>query len=170
MQMLKTVGLLLVALCGVLSGTAMALGLKERVRALELSKTLLQAFAAELSYSLAPPDEIVARLSARETLAKAGYLARCGERCGGGTPFPQAWRDAVRAEPGALSREDVEVLASLSDTLGRCDLTEALGALNRAGEALELSLTEAREYARTHGKLYRTLGALAGVFFIILWI
>lgn len=167
---MKLCGLGLVALCAVCAGLAMSLSLTERVKALELARAVLESFARELEYSLAPPDAIVTRLARRETLSAAGYLPACQSLCARGIPFPEAWREAVRDNPGSLSPEDTRTLAGPADTLGRCGAEEELAALGRAREALAVSLEEAREYARTHGKLYRTLGMLSGAFLVILWI
>lgn len=168
MQVIRLTGLALLALCAVCAGWSMALTLSERVRALELAEAVLDAFSSELSYSLAPPDEILFRLRERETLEKACYLSSCGTLCRQGQPFPKAWRQAVLETPGGLSKEDADMLASLSDTLGRCPLPEELAALDRVRGLLSVSLDEAREYARSHGKLYRTLGMLSGAFLVIL--
>lgn len=169
MQIIRLTGLALIALCAAGMGMALALTLTERVKSLELARSVLEAFSGELSYSQAPPDEIVSRLAARETLSKAEYLPAC-RALGETLPFPEAWRRAVEENPGKLSAGDVGILTALSDTLGRCDLETALAALNRAMEELELALRGAREYAGTHGKLYRTLGMLSGAFLVILWI
>lgn len=169
MQIIRLTGLALVALCAAGVGMALAAALTERVKALELARAVLESFSGELSYSQAPPDEIVSRLAARETLSRAEYLPVCGTLCKT-IPFPEAWRRAVEENPGKLSAGDVRILTALSDTLGRCDLETALTALNRALEELELALCGAREYAGTHGRLYRTLGMLSGAFLVILWI
>lgn len=170
MPVIKLCGLALVALCAICSGMALAMTLTERVRALELARAVLDSFAKELEYSLAPPDAIAARLARRETLSQAAYLPACQKLCAQGMPFPESWREAVRENRGSLSPGDAETLAAPADTLGRCGLAEELAALERAGEALSVTLEEAREYARTHGKLYRTLGMLSGAFLVILWI
>lgn len=169
MQIIRLTGLALIALCAAGVGMALAFALTERVKALELARAVLESFSGELSYSQAPPDEIVSRLAGRETLSNAEYLLVCRTLCET-IPFPAAWSRAVAENPGSLSAGDARILTALSDTLGRCDLEAALTALNRALEELEVSLCGAREYAATHGKLYRTLGMLSGAFLVILWI
>lgn len=170
MSVLKLTGLALIALCATGIGMEMAFSLSQRVRALDLAQTVLESIAGELSYHLAPPEQIMKSLAARTTLGKAEYLTACQEFCGEGIPFPQAWNQAVRKYGGALSARDREILTAVSETLGTCSEKEALAALERAKKLLQEELKNAREYARVHGKLYRTLGMLSGVFLVILWI
>ncbi len=170
MSVLKITGLALVALCTTGMGMEMAFSLSQRVRALELAQTVLESIAGELSYTLAPPEEIIKSLTARTTLCKAGYLTACQSFCRKGVPFPQAWNRAVREWKGALSARDREILTAVSETLGTCSEKEALTALEGAKRLLQEELKNAQEYAQVHGKLYRTLGMLSGVFLVILWI
>lgn len=58
----------------------------------------------------------------------------------------------------------------LSDILGQASLEEQLTSLAHVKRILDASLEQARGYAESHGKLYRTLGALGGVFLVIFWI
>lgn len=170
MPILKITGLAFIALCTTGIGMEMAFSLSQRVRALELAQTVLESIAGELSYHLAPPEQIIKSLAARTTLRKAEYLTTCQAFCGKGIPFPRAWDQAVRKCGGALSARDREILTAVSETLGTCSEQEALAGLERAKRLLQEELKDAQEYARVHGKLYRTLGMLSGVFLVILWI
>lgn len=169
--LLRPLGFLLLVLCTTGVGIVLAGGLTERVKALELAEAVLDGLTAELSYSLAPLDEAVGRLVRRETLSKAAYLELCGRKCAEEElPFPMAWRAAVTESPGALDKEDAEVLEALADTLGQSDLGEQLVAIDRSRALLKARLEEARTEAGNRGKLYRTMGMLTGVFLVILWI
>lgn len=170
MQLLKITGLALVGLCAVLGGYSMSLKLMQRVKALELALAVLDAISAELGYSLAPPDALIARLAQRDDFAQIPYLVQCDALCRGGTAFPQAWRCAVQEAHGYLTAQDARILEGLSQVLGQCGLAETLTGIARAQGFLETALCEARDVARERGKLYRTLGMLSGAFLIILLI
>lgn len=170
MSVLKLTGLALIALCTTGIGMEMAFSLSQRVRALELAQAVLESISGELSYHLAPPEQIIKSLAARKTLCKAEYLTACQAFCGKNIPFPLAWNQAVRKSGGALSARDREILTAVSETLGTCSEKEALADLERARLLLQEELKEAREHVRVHGKLYRTLGMLSGVFLVILWL
>lgn len=125
LMILKVCGMLLVVACTTSIGISMAQALSRRVRELEGCIALLTGMEGELSYSLAPPDEAVARLEERESAQEAPFLPACAALCRKGTPFPQAWREAVEKQGGSLTREDAAIVEALADTLGQCDLDRA---------------------------------------------
>ena len=179
LMILKVCGMLLVVACTTSIGIAMAQALSRRVRELEGCIALLTGMEGELSYSLAPPDEAVARLEERESAQEAPFLAcgkgvpflpACAALCRKGTPFPQAWREAVAKQGGSLTREDAAIVEALADTLGQCDLDGQLSSLSHAKALLAMQLAAARERCESHGKLYRTMGLLAGAFVVVFFI
>ncbi|WP_418703926.1 stage III sporulation protein AB, partial [Anaerotruncus massiliensis (ex Liu et al. 2021)] len=83
---------------------------------------------------------------------------------------PQAWREAVEKQGGSLTREDAAIVEALADTLGQCDLDGQLSSLSHAKALLAMQLAAARERCESHGKLYRTMGLLAGAFVVVFFI
>lgn len=170
MSVLKLCGMALVFTGAVMTGIQAAKLLGSRVRQLELAIAVLGGMEGEFSFCLSPPDETVQRLLTRESFAQAQYLALCDTYCKEGAPFPSAWRCAAKDGAGALAAEDVQILASLADTLGQSDLNGQLTALSHTKSLLSIRLEHARERSATRGKLYRTMGMLTGLFLIILWV
>ena len=170
LMILKVCGMLLVVACTTSIGISMAQALSRRVRELEGCIALLTGMEGELSYSLAPPDEAVARLEERESAQEAPFLPACAALCRKGTPFPQAWREAVEKQGGSLTREDAAIVEALADTLGQCDLDGQLSSLSHPKALLAMQLAAARERCESHGKLYRTMGLLAGAFVVVFFI
>ena len=166
---MKIGGMVLVIACTTSIGISFARALTERVRELERTLAALSSLVTELSYSLAPPAEAVAKLDERET-ESAAFIPACASLCRRGKPFPQAWREAALMFHGALSQEDAEILAGLSDTLGQCGLEGELSSLEHTRTLLSMQLDTARARSATHGRLYRTLGLLTGAFVIIFFI
>ena len=166
----KICGMILLFVCATSVGISMAHALSDRVHALESSLAVLGGLETELSYSLAPPDEVVTRLDGREAFSSAAFLPACASSCRIGMPFPQAWRKAVNEHRGCLTSEDAGLIASLADVLGQCDLEGQLTAISHIRELLQVQLDGARRYCETHAKLYRTMGMLCGAFFIIFFI
>ena len=89
------------------------------------------------------------------------FLAVCRDKLAGGAAFSESFESAVM-EAG-FDGQTRAVLLPLARELGSADLESQLAALAYAISRLsEISDTQ-REHCRTHGKLYRTLGALCGV-------
>ncbi|MBC8584195.1 stage III sporulation protein AB [Youxingia wuxianensis] len=168
--MMKITGMILIAACTTGIGISMAQELSEKVHKLETVIAALCTIADQLSYSLAPLDEIVGDLVKRGSFSQLFFLQSCQEFCISGLPFPTAWRKAVEENRDQLEEEDKGVLAGLADTLGQYDVGGQLTRIEHTKSLLQLRLNEAREKCTTHSKLYRTLGILAGAFFIIIFI
>lgn len=166
---LKFAGLFLIGLSAFGVGMSAAHALGEQVHELETARAVLDGLAGELSYGLTPLDEAVNRLCRRESLQRAVYLETCAGFCREGKPFPEAWRESI-CQNRRFSEPDKEALIGLSDILGQASLEEQLTSLAHVKRILDASLEQARGYAESHGKLYRTLGALGGVFLVIFWI
>lgn len=167
---LKVCGMLLVVACTTSIGISMAQALSRRVKELEGCIALVTGLEGELSYSLAPPDEAVARLEEREAAQEAPFLSACAALCRKGAPFPEAWRKAIGTQSGSLTQEDAAIVEALADTLGQCDLDGQLSSLTHAKSLLSMQLSAARERCESHGKLYRTMGLLAGAFVVVFFI
>ncbi len=164
---MKTSGMILIVVCTTSLGLSMAKTLWNRVQELEAAFSALTALEGELRYTLAPPDEAVMRLESRESLAKAAFLPACASFCRQGMPFPKAWLRAVSEATGDMHPDDLDILSSLSDVLGQCDIQSQLTQLAGARERLGVQLEQARAKAASHAKLYRTMGVLAGAFIVV---
>ena len=160
--------MILIIVCTTSIGISFAHTLTGRVEQLDLAIGVLFGLESELSYSMAPPDEIVGRLEQRESMAGAVYLPCCASLCRQGMPFPEAWRHAVRENHGLLSSADVYILSGLSDPLGQCDLNGQLASITHAKSLLQIQADNARVWCASHAKLYRTMGLLTGAFLVVI--
>ena len=77
---MKIGGMVLVIACTTSIGISFARALTERVRELERTLAALSSLGTELSYSLAPPAEAVAKLDERET-ESAAFIPACASLC-----------------------------------------------------------------------------------------
>lgn len=171
LMILKVCGMLLVVACTTSIGISMAQALSRRVRELEGCIALLTGMeGGAFLQSGASRRGRRAAGGARESAQEAPFLPACAALCRKGTPFPQAWREAVEKQGGSLTREDAAIVEALADTLGQCDLDGQLSSLSHAKALLAMQLAAARERCESHGKLYRTMGLLAGAFVVVFFI
>jgi hypothetical protein len=85
------------------------------VEELENAIAILNGIESELSYSMAPPDEIIGRLKSGIYVRRA-ILPCCASLCRHGIPFPEAWKRAVKENRGFLVSPDYCGSGRLSDT------------------------------------------------------
>lgn len=146
-----------------MTGASKASGLSKRVITLEYVIRLYQFMHDRLKYMRPSIDSLVNQAASAEEFAKLGFLAECGEKMRTGESFSESWRESVSRNANALGKQSAAIVADLSGILGRSDLESQLAALEYGKSMLETRLVEAREYASRHGRLYRTLGVLAGL-------
>ena len=90
----------------------------------------------------------------------------------GNRPFSEVWRLAAeRIPPGvSLTKRDRENLRSLGGKLGYTDRNMQERTLLFYLEQLDETTSNVKEEVEILGKLYRTLGVAAGVFWFVLFI
>lgn len=100
-----------------------------------------------------------------ESLSCLSCIATASDLLKSGTSFPVAWKKAVRSfsKDSTMIKEDLEILASLAEVIGASDLEGQLNALEMAESQFQHQLDKARQAHEKKGKLFRSLGALAGI-------
>lgn len=132
----------------------------------------VRCLAGQIRYRTPPVLELIESTAGMDEFSVLPFVGACAQRCRSGTPFPEAWAQAVgdKKLTGELSRRDVELLLSFGRQLGT---TDAVGQLENCAlheEQLGEALRSAREDRTQRGKLYRRLGVLCGAAAIlILW-
>lgn len=142
----------------------------KRVRQLEGFIGALQSISTEIRYLSAPLEDIMAKCDALPEFKELRVFGRCRELFLREHDFPSAWEQALReAKPDlALDPGDHEALLWFGKVLGTTDVEGQTANCERFGELLGQRLQRAREDQAKHGKMYTSLGVLAGVFFVVL--
>lgn len=140
-----------------------------RISQLETSQNLVIDLISQLGYTLKPAEELIRELASEERFSKLPYLnffanAKSEELL----PFPQRWKQAVRAYPGELSQEEKKLVEQIGDIVGAYDLQAQLEQLrclsHQMGQVVQ-KLQAQEERSRT---LCTSLGPLAGIALAIL--
>ena len=168
--MLKLVGAILLTGGGAWMGLNAAGELRSRIKALEAWQDALTLLRSELAFRLPAMPALTATLidrsrePARGTFAELEKgLERLGEQS-----FEELWRAALTAHAGGLNGEDLELLQSLGDLLGRYGWEDQCRGLESVRQELGRRSLQAREDQRQKGKAYGTLGLALGAFMTIL--
>lgn len=132
--------------------------------------SLLGEMLERLRYLQPTMRGLIRSLAAMERFEDLAFLRDCARRLEDGRPFPAAWRESLKADSAALGREESELLLGLGDSLGVTDLNSQLDAIACTREILGARLEQARSYADSHARLYRTMGVLLGLALLILFI
>ena len=146
----------------------MAYSLSVKVMRIEHSIALMSFFYDRMRYLCPTVPALIESAVESRSFSDCTYLTDCYSHMRTGATFSQSWEQALLQCHDTLGREECEVLASLAPVLGATHLESQLSSIAYTRELLQVRLTAAREHTKTHTRLYRTLGMLAGVGIVIL--
>jgi stage III sporulation protein AB len=146
-------------------GITMSSKLSKRASELELLLVLIEKIQTYLRYKRSPTNQLIEELSEYDMFSPFKFLKDCKKMLESSLDFPTAWKNGVLQNQYNMNLVpgDISIVCSLSDILGATDVDGQLSALDLTSSLLKQSLKEAQDKKASHGKLYRSLGVLAGV-------
>ncbi|MGN0666346.1 MAG: stage III sporulation protein AB [Huintestinicola sp.] len=169
---MKLTGIVILAAMSICTGFIAADGLMHRLQALKQLRMMLENIRLMIRYESVPLDEIFRRLSENESYDRLLFIAPAAEMLQGvpyaGTSFSSQWEDIVNKHCGSFTREDTDIICSLGTVLGTTDTEGQLSALSLAVEMTDTLISDASEQYRAKGRLYRSLGAIAGALIAVI--
>lgn len=161
-----------------ITGSSTAIGfffsgrLRERIEELEMMKKLLMLLRGEIRYNHATLTESFQIIAERMENIYGMFLLRVSEELMAmdGQTLAQIWERNVREcfRESAMSREDKDRLLSLGGQLGYLDIEMQLNTIELYLEQLQEEISHAQEASKRNGKLYQTMGVIAGIFVVLL--
>lgn len=148
--------------------------LKERIDELEIIKKLFMLLRGEIKYNHAALSEAFQTIARRMDNLYGRLLSKVSEQMDSmeGQTFTQIWTQCAEEglKESALNKEDREKLISMGGQLGYLDIEMQLGTIELYLEQLQDEIQNARECLKRNGKLYQTMGVIAGIFVVILMV
>lgn len=145
--------------------------LKERTRMLGELKKMTVFLQGELRFHRSVLSEALESISSRAAYPLDGFLKEVSEKLEKKEAgFEEVWTESVEKLflKETLWKEDRSLFLMLGNSLGYLDVAMQLEHLNLVILQVEESLKQAKEQQEIKGKLYRTMGAAAGAFFVLL--
>jgi len=162
MFIVKLLASMLVLCSGIGFGFYSSFKLSDEESIIEAGISMLEGISSKIRYSAVPCDKIVRGLAKDETLVeKLPFLTVCKALIKGGVSYPRAVEESLKDDK---HRESFIMLSEL----GAGDVEHSLGVISIMNEKLKTELASAREKKSKYGKMYKTLGALAGAAVVIL--
>lgn len=138
------------------------------MRLLRAIRGLIGRFSGELAYRRISTGQMLREAAADPEFIPLSFLKPAAEVFDGKTAFSAVWEDAViRCRP-PVAPEEREILLEIGRILGSSDRDSQQASLSLLAQRTDTLLAEGVEKAAAEGKLYRSLGVLAGLFFIVL--
>ena len=81
-----------------------------------------------------------------------------------------AWKDALEKDKTNLKQEDLEILKSLGNLLGKTDIDGQVSEIELVNRMLDVQINKAEEDKTKYVKMYRSLGIYIGLAIIVVLI
>lgn len=170
----KLAGICLILCSSTAIGFLLSNNLKERIEELELIKKLLLMLRGEIKYSHATLSEAFQAIGKRLKAPYGSMLLQVSEQMDSmeGQTLTQIWeKNLVGAlTESCLRKEDREKLLALGGQLGYLDMEMQINTIELYLEQIQEEIKGARENLKKNGKLYQTMGVMAGIFLVILMV
>ena len=136
-----------------------------RVKQLEAILSMIQDMATQIRYRALPLSDLIGHMAEQKELECLPFLKQCAKRCEEGIPFPKAWEQSVEQQGKRpyLKEKDLSILYAFGNGLGTTDVEGQLANCRLHSKLVEESLQHARAERDGMGRLYSTLGILAGI-------
>jgi stage III sporulation protein AB len=166
----KIIGLIAVFIVCTLSGMIMSMKLSKRVRQIESFICAVGLIATEIRYFASPVEVIMEKLNQIEEYKQLKVFEICKANLKNTNRFSKAWESAIKEAQQSLSLQsaDYESLLWFGRSLGTTDVEGQLANCEHCCEQLSQRLTIAREDLSKKGKMYSSLGVLAGIFMAVM--
>lgn len=168
----KACGCVSLMIAGSLCGIWKAQQMDRRVQTLQAFGWMLKRIESEIRYTRTPTAEIFAGFLNDPTLSKLGFLPELAASLRRAEPFAEAWEKAICGAAPAMqwTKADCRMALSLGGILGAADAESQSEAIALLEEELAAQQQEAKKNSRTLGRMYRSLGVLAGIGMALLFV
>ena len=162
--MIKILGLVMIVTSCSMMGLSMAREMEQRKAALKNHISALQLIRSEICYKNTPLEEILFQLEQSCGKAAATFYRKSFEAASNGLAFSAAAEQYyIDLKKDGLLAEDIEVIRNICRILGRYDSATQAEHLAAAAELLEKQLDNLQKELSSKGRLYKTVGATAGI-------
>ena len=167
--MIRTLGAVLVAGCGIWFGSSQAKKLSQRVLVLEELEAALEQVRRELELRCTPLSRLFGALSGQVSWPAAELFFKCAADLEKGKEvgFAQIWTSLTEDVP-YMNQEEKRLFAALGQVLGRYPGPEQGEAIAKVCITLKQRAQEARAECQRLSRVYRAIGAAGGGFLVIL--
>ncbi|MEG1999961.1 MAG: stage III sporulation protein AB [Evtepia sp.] len=168
--MIHWIGKWILLFCFAAIGVGEAGRLQKRTRCLNEFRMALGTMERELSFSLLPVGALLAKMQAGVSGRVKTFLVNCAEnfrlceeeRCG------EIWNRTLMESDLPLREDDLLLVGEVGNILGKYDGESQGAALVRIQDKLEELSLAAKEETERMGRVYITVGIVAGLFCMIL--
>lgn len=167
MIILKTIILILIFAISYLIGNMVAKLYSKRVEELEDMKNSLNILQTKIRFSKEPLSKIFKDISNISKNKEIFYKANENMKT---MLAGEAWENSIQTVTTNLKKEDIEIISSLGNMLGKTDSEGQVNQIEEIKELLNIQIQNANIDKQKNEKLYKTLGMTIGLAIVIILI
>jgi len=169
MLIIKAIILILILVISTTIGIAKSQKYKKRELELKEIKTALNMFKSKIKYTYEAIPDVFMEISENFSCNISNIFRTASLKMKDGSAG-EAWNTAIDSTYTNLNNENKNVLKSLSKMLGKTDLDGQLKEIELTDNFLNYQIEKAEIDRQKNEKLYKTLGVVAGITFVIILI
>ena len=170
MEFLRYLFLLLVIAGSTSVGFLLSKGFSDRVKELRELANLINILQNKIKFTQVPLKEALTEISNIETNSQISKVfLKAGEKIKD-EKSEVAWQEALNEERIFLNlkNEDIELIKSLGNTLGKTDIEGQMSGINQFENILNMQIKKAEEECSKNSKMYKSLGTIIGLTIVII--
>jgi stage III sporulation protein AB len=142
---------------------------ENRVKELRQFKNILNIIKAKIKFTYEPLTEIFNQISQE----KSSKIEEIFENMTYKLAFENvkySWMDAIQEADISITQEDKDILKELGKVLGQTDADSQVNEIEVTESFLNMQIEKAEEARKKNQKMYKTLGIVVGLVFVIILI
>ena len=140
---------------------------ENRVKELRQFKNILNIIKTKIKFTYEPLTEIFNQISQE----KSSKIEEIFENMTYKLAFENvkySWMDAIQEADISITQEDKDILKELGKVLGQTDADSQVNEIEVTESFLNMQIEKAEEARKKNQKMYKTLGVVAGLVFVII--
>ena len=142
---------------------------ENRVKELRQFKNILNMIKTKIKFTYEPLTEIFNQISQE----KSSKIEEIFENMTYKLAFENvkySWMDAIQEADISITQEDKDILKELGKVLGQTDADSQVNEIEVTESFLNMQIEKAEEARKKNQKMYKTLGVVVGLVFVIILI
>ena len=169
MQILKYILLIFIFSLSTTIGIVISKMYENRVRELKEFKNILNILKTKIKFTYEPLAEIFKQISKENETNIEKIFGKMANQIKYGQTS-EIWTNCIQEADISINQEDKDILKKLGKLLGQTDVEGQVSEIEVTQNFLDIQIEKAEEEKKKNQKLYKTLGIVAGLVFVIILI
>lgn len=161
--------ILLIAIFGLSTGIGILISKSYENRVIELKefKNILNVMKTKIKFTYEPLAEIFKQISKDNQTNVEKIFGQMANQL---TYYPakDTWENCIQNADISIKQEDKDILKKLSKLLGQTDVDGQISEIEVTQNFLDAQIEKAEEEKKKNQKIYKTLGIVTGLVFVII--